>query len=145
MNRTNILQWPFPSHRDKSWYGLFEEMMTGLSTDLFAAIEDANFVIYGGGTIVLNPATNEVSWSEDIGVFSMISWGKATVPAGVISGVTDGKLLCLSISRPINTITAGTMTVVDSMDSLRTKTFFAKRVGNDLVMHSRYHSVLIGT
>jgi hypothetical protein len=37
------------------------------------------------------------------------------------------------------------MTVVDSMDSLRTKTFFAKRIGDNLMMHSRYHSVLIGT
>ena len=145
MNRTNILQWPFPSYRDKSWYGLFEEMITGISTDLFSAIEDANLVIYGGGAIVLNPATNEVSWSEDIGVFSMISWGKATVPAGSITGVTDGKVLCFSISRPINTITSATMTVVDSMDSLRTKTFFAKRIGDNLMMYSRYHSVIIGT
>jgi hypothetical protein len=145
LNRTNILQWPFPAYRDKSWYGIFEEMMTGISTDLFSVIEDANFVIYGGGTIVLNPTTNEVSWSDDIGIFSMISWGKAAVPAGSITGVTDGKIICISVSRPIDTITSATMNVVDSMDSLRTKTFFAKRVGDNLVMHSRYHSVLIGT
>lgn len=145
MKRTEVLQWPYPSYRDRVWFGLFEDLMSHSSSDAFAAIEDANLVIYGGGTISLNAGTGEVSWDEDIGVFSMVGWGKVTIPAGVIPGVADGKILCISLSRPVNTITAGTMTVVDSIDTIRTKTFFAKRVGDDLVMNNRYHSVLVGT
>jgi len=114
-------------------------------TDAIAtSIENAALIFYGGGTISLNTGNDQVSWTEDIGLFSVMDWGKATIAAGTLNGVEDGKSIFVTISRPLNTIRVATFSVGDTISDHGNEIFFAKRVGDVLVVDNRYHSVLQG-
>lgn len=145
MNATPILRWPFPAYQDRAWNGTWEDMMSAIDSDLYSAIEDGSCIVYGGGTISLNPATHEVSWDDNLDIYAVLSQGRIRVAPSTLSGVTDGMFIVAPVARPINTITSGSLSVVASMQGISDMTFIAQRRGSELFMTDRYYSIIVGT
>lgn len=113
---------------------IFETMINQQDGDVWAALEEQSIYVSGGGTISLNTGTNVLSWSEDLILLSMLSGGKVTIPAGSLSGVTDGKVVYAAVSRPIIGSVSSALAVGDVISSLSSKSVIGTRSGTNFYM-----------
>jgi hypothetical protein len=62
--------WPYPEQHQDPWYEVFVDLIRALDASGFAAREDRNIILTGGGTLSWLPTTSGLTWTEDFLVFS---------------------------------------------------------------------------
>jgi hypothetical protein len=142
MQRTTRLRWPYPDEKQKGWYPLFKDMMSDMDSDILSVIEFTNTLIYGG-EMVLNEVENTVTWSEEIGVYSLITGFRTMIDPGSVSGVEDGSVVFLEMSRPIDDLLTSVLSVESTLSTIRNRCFVSKRVGDELIMHPSFYNVVV--
>jgi len=140
MQRTTRLKWPYPDGKQKGWYSLFKDMMSDMDSDILSVIEFTNTIIYGG-EMILNQ--NTVTWSEEIGIYSLITGFRTMIDPGSVSGVEDGSVIFLEMSRPMDDLLTSTLFVESTLSTIRNRCFVSKRFGNELIMHPSFYNVVV--
>jgi hypothetical protein len=136
MPRTSKLGWIYPTEGQKAWYDIYGALITQQDADTYAAYEDPNLILRGGGNIILNESTDELSWDEDLEILSMLTGGVVTISAGVLSDFEDGKIAYVEVSRPVTGNRTLTLSVGDTIGSNRNNVFVAFRRGGMVYMRS---------
>lgn len=130
MPQTSIWGWKYPTEGQKNWYSIFQTRMNQQDFDVWAAYENPNLVLRGGGTISLDTGSDELTWDEDFEILSMLSGGIITIEAATLTGFTDGKIACIEISRPVSGGVVATLEVANVLTTETSKLFVAVRRGN---------------
>ncbi len=98
MPTTSRMSIPYPSQYAEEWFTTWQSMMSTLDSLHFAAFEDRNLFVLGGGTWTFDADTGEVTWSSDL-VFSTPSTGNPQTLASGADTVEDGEMLTVDLSR----------------------------------------------
>lgn len=96
MPNSTRMGWPYPDTLQDPWFDIFVEMVAAIDADTFAAREDRNVWLGGGGTVTFSTGT--LSWSEDLVVFNNETGFQQTIPAGNVV-LEDGQLFYVEIVR----------------------------------------------
>jgi hypothetical protein len=89
---------PYPSQYAEEWFATWQSMMSALDSHHFAAFEDRNLFVLGGGFWSFDAGTGLLSWSAGL-VISTPSTGNAqTLPAGSAT-LEEGEMLTVDLSR----------------------------------------------
>lgn len=98
MPNTNKMQWPFPAKDSDPWFEFFEQMTIAMDSSGYAAREDRQIIMGGGGDVTFDAGSDELSWTDPLDFYSLISGFKISVPAGTVS-LNDGEVLYLNLTR----------------------------------------------
>lgn len=98
MTNTAKMQWPYPTKDSDPWFDGFESMTGAMDASGYAAREDRNILISGGGMVSFTASTGLLAWSAAIVVMSPIAGFKLTVPAGSVT-LVDGACLYVNVTR----------------------------------------------
>lgn len=63
------MEWPFPSENEDPWYPSYEDQIRAMDASGFAAREDRNLILSGGGTLTWNTTTG-LTWTAPFNVWS---------------------------------------------------------------------------
>lgn len=91
------MQWPLPPEQGFS-YDSFLALVAAMDLSSYAAREDRNLVLMGGGTVAWDAAGNALSWSAPFQVLSPVAGGLCSVPAGSLT-LLPGQIAYLSLIR----------------------------------------------
>lgn len=97
MAKTPRMQWPVPGQHLDPWYDAFVAMMGEVDADAFAAREDRNILLTGGGTISFSTMTGVLSWSAAIELVAPTGF-LLTIDTGNIT-LAEGEVLYVVIPR----------------------------------------------
>lgn len=114
MPSTSRMSIPFPSQFAEEWYATWQSMMSAIDSHHFAAFEDRNFFVLGGGVWTFNASTGVVSWDDSL-VFSTPSTGNPQTLLAASDTIEDGEMLTVDLSRGSSaptTLAAGVETVI---------------------------------
>lgn len=92
------MQWPYPNRDTDPWFDIFESMVSGMDSSAYAAREDRNILISGGGNVSFVAATGVLSWSGTIYIFSPVSGFKFSMAPGSVT-LSNGGYFYTSIVR----------------------------------------------
>lgn len=98
MTNTAKMLWPYPTKDSDPWFAGFESMTGAMDASGYAAREDRNILISGGGQVSFTALTGLVTWPAAIVFMSPISGYKLTLPAGS-AVLVDGQHLCVNVVR----------------------------------------------
>lgn len=129
MPSSNRMNWPFPTENQTPWYEAFEDLIAAQDTSSFAARDDRNLVIAGGGNISWTVATSTFQWTDDIRVLSPITGGLLTIPAAALV-LDDGDAVFVNLVRAVpqsNTLSPAVGSQIPSSD---TAFLLASRTGD---------------
>lgn len=98
MTTTNKMLWPYPTKDSDPWFAGFESMTGAMDASGYAAREDRNILISGGGTVSFTASSGLLTWSAGIVLMSPISGFKLTLPAGSAT-LVDGAQLYVNATR----------------------------------------------
>lgn len=101
MPSSNRMNWPFPTENQTPWYEAFEDLIAAQDTSSFAARDDRNLVIAGGGNLSWTVATSTFQWTADIRVLSPITGGLLTIPAAALV-LDDGDAVFVNLVRAVS-------------------------------------------
>lgn len=94
MFRSTRLHWPFPRQNANPWYPQFLDFAQAQDATAFAAMEDRNLFITGGGTFSFDATTGTLSWSAALEVNSpftgfrqILAPGSAVIANGMMGVV----------------------------------------------------------
>ena len=125
-----------PNEGTDPWYTAFQTLFGQIDASAYAAREDRNIILMGGGTITWTVSTSTLAWSAPLRVFSPVSGLQCIIAAGsaVLDG--DGRLLHAPLVRyptgAIKTITA----------SVASQVPVATDGDNQLLFALRYNGVI---
>lgn len=129
MALTPRLQFPYPDEFQDPWYEGFVALMNAVDSACYAAREDRNIILMGGGDVSFVAAAGTVSFSDDVYLLSAVTGYRWRIAAGVTNGVTDGKLLVLTLVRAPTGTTTLTISVADHVPNTDTALVLAVRSG----------------
>lgn len=141
MPNTPRVKIPYPEEAADPWFDKFEQTMLALDEALYAAREDRNLVITGGGTISFDSTTGSLAWTDDIDIITPItgfSW-RIAGPANIT--LADGQLAYLTIARgPQNTVAHSLVVgiAVPNEPSGDAQLLFARRKGTKAYFRGGY-------
>jgi hypothetical protein len=98
MPTTPRVKLPYPDQNTDPWYDQFVSLVNTIDTTLYAAREDRNVVLMGGGTIVWTASTNTLSWSAPLELTSAPTGFLWTVAAGS-QVILDGQFVYFQAVR----------------------------------------------
>lgn len=131
MPNSSKMLWPYPTKDSDPWFDEFESMVAALDSSGYAAREDRNIIVGGGGDVFWDATSSTLTWDDDFTVFSLIAGFKLTVAAGSTS-IADGEILYVNVTRaPVQnaSLSIGTVSNVPNTDSAMA---FAVRVGDTI-------------
>ena len=106
MPNSTRMTWPYPSRSQQPWFEAFEAFVAALDASGYAAREDRQLVLAGGGTITWSTATSVLSWSATLRIVSPITGFQIQIPASSVT-VDDGFLIYANLTRaPTSNVTA---------------------------------------
>lgn len=129
MPSSDRMNWPFPTENQTPWYDAFEDLIAAQDTSSFAARDDRNLVIAGGGNLSWTVATSTFQWTADIRVLSPITGGLLTIPAAALV-LDDGDAVFVNLVRAVpqsNTLSPAVGSQIPSSD---TAFLLASRTGD---------------
>jgi len=94
---TSLLSWTIPAQRLRSYYTAFQTLIGQIETDVFAAREDRNLTLSGGGTLSFT-AEGVLAWTAALSIEGHISAYANTVAIGDIT-VPDGWCVYVALTR----------------------------------------------
>lgn len=125
------MNWPFPSENSAPWYDAFEDMVTALDASGYAAREDRNLVLVGGGNLTWVQSTSTLAWTSDIQILSTITGHVLTVAADSLT-LDDGEIAYVNVVRSPTTSSARTPQVASQIQSSDNAFLLAIRVGGNV-------------
>ena len=90
------MDWPFPTREENPWWEKFVAFVRASDSSVFAAREDRNLIMSGGGTLTWD--TGNLTWTEPFRIFSP-STGFFTLVAATTLAVADGQVIRAEIVR----------------------------------------------
>lgn len=90
------MNWPFPSREEDPWWDKFVAFVRSTDASSFAAREDRNLIMSGGGTLTWDAGS--LTWTEPFRVFSP-STGFFTLITANTLAVADGQVIRAEIVR----------------------------------------------
>lgn len=111
MATTPRLKLPFPNENSDPWFESFEAFAKSLDAALYAAREDRNTVLMGGGTLTFTASSNSLTWGANIEFFSPITgylW-RIAGPGNVT--LADGDVAYVTVTRAPQQVTVVTLAV----------------------------------
>ena len=104
MPNTEKMIWPFPNKDSDPWFEAFESMVTAMDSSGYAAREDRNIILSGGGLVSFTASSGLLAWTAPIVLISPISPFKMTIPIGSVN-LNDGQFFYVNVTRaPTGTI-----------------------------------------
>lgn len=131
MPNSNRMSWPFPTENSAPWYDAFETMVTAIDASGYAAREDRNLLISGGGTLDWDLPTQSITWDAPIRIISTITGHIFTVAADSLS-VDDGEAIYVNIVRSPTASSTRTVQIGTQVPSSDNAFMLAIRVGDSL-------------
>jgi len=92
------MQWPYPSRDQDPWYQLFDSLVIAQDASGYAAREDRQIIMGGGGDISFDAGTGLVTWTAVLEFYSLIAGFKISVAAGSAT-LEDGEVLYTNLTR----------------------------------------------
>jgi hypothetical protein len=99
MSLTARMKWTIPTEDADPWYDALTALIGQQDASAYAAREDRNIVLMGGGDITWTLLTGILSWTEPLRVFSPVSGFQCIVAAGNVQLDQSGKLLHAPLVR----------------------------------------------
>lgn len=91
MPQSPRMRWEYPGEEEDPWFDKFEAFVQGTDASSFAAREDRNLILTGGGTVSWDLATSTLSWSSAIEIISPSTGFLNRIPAGSVV-IADGQV-----------------------------------------------------
>lgn len=129
MPSSSRMRFPYPAEFKDPWFDDFESLIAGIDASGYAAREDRNLLLAGGGTITWNVGTSTLSWSSDIVVVSTIVGFLLRVTDGSVT-LDDGQMLCVTLVRAPTSGTTIATFVESQIPSDDTSLVLALRIGD---------------
>lgn len=126
---TPRMAWPFPEEDDDPWFDTFVDLMRAQDQSGFAAREDRNIVVSGGGTVSWNAPTFQ--WTLPFQVWSP-STGFYTQFLATSLMVQDGEVVRAEIVRAPGLNTSVAIEVASIAQNTDNSFILARRVGDTL-------------
>jgi hypothetical protein len=124
MPQSPRLRWPYPTENQDPWYGGFKDLLEAMDNSVFAAMEDRNTFVMGGGTMAFNAGTGVLSWSADVEVNSPFTGFRHVLAAGSLV-VPDLSVAYAALSRNLTANAVLTLAAAASMPGgAAAETFF---------------------
>lgn len=129
MANTDRMKWPYPDEHVDPWYDAFVGLMRAMDASGYAAREDRNLHLMGGGQVSFTLSTSTVTWASKIRVLSPTVGFFTEIAAGSVV-LNNGEVMYLDIVRnPTQTQTV-TVQTASTLPSSDTAYFLAVRVGS---------------
>ena len=138
MTRTPRMGYIYEPQGEPTWYQTFVAFMNQLDADEYASFEDPLLMLSGGGMITLDTGTDELTWTEDFELVSMLTGGVITIEAGTLAGMEAGKIAYVEVARPITSNQVKTLAITDTIRENRNYVFIALRKSDSV--YFRNHS-----
>jgi hypothetical protein len=92
------MTWPYPAENQDPWFDAFVGLIIAIDYSGYAAREDRNIILMGGGIISFDAALNTLSWASPIVLLAPNTGFLWTIPAGSVT-LFDGRLLYVDLVR----------------------------------------------
>ena len=116
MPNSSRMSWSFPAENQDPWYDAFLGLVTAMDYSGFAAREDRNIVLMGGGLITFDAATDSLTWATPLVLLAPTTGFLWTIPAATIS-LYDGRLFYIDLVRAPQAPTSLTPVVSNQVPS----------------------------
>jgi hypothetical protein len=97
-NSSPRMLWPYPEQRQDPWYEVFVDLIRALDASGFAAREDRNLILTGGGLMSWFPGGAGLTWDSDFLVFSPSTGFFSRIVANSLAP-DDGQVIRAEIVR----------------------------------------------
>lgn len=111
-NETARMAIPYPSEFEDPWFAAFVSLMESLDGHDFAAFEDRNLFVMGGGTFSWDAGTSTLTWGGDLELNTPSTGNLQTLAAGS-QVISDGQMWVVDVSRGASDV----VTLADDSDS----------------------------
>jgi len=125
------MQFPYPERDADPWFDGFESMLLSMDASGYAAREDRNIILGGGGSVNFVASTGVVSWSADLVLLSPISAFRLSLPASQVT-LADGQRMYVNMTRTASSNIILAMTVGNQIPNTNDAMLIAIRHGNAL-------------
>lgn len=127
MPNTRRMQWPYPAENTDPWFDAFVGLMNALDASGYAAREDRNLVVRGGGKFSFDVSTSLLAWNGTISILSPTVGFSTEIPAGTAT-LNKGDILYVDVVRnPTKTQTVSAASAA-TMPASDTAFFLAARI-----------------
>lgn len=94
------MAWPFPAENEDPWLEAFQDFVRASDASAFAAREDRNLILMGGGTVTWNGTTGLLTWTAAIEFLSPGTGFLNQVPAGNLT-IADSQVIRGNVARAL--------------------------------------------
>lgn len=122
---------PVPEEDQDPWFEAFLAFALGLDASIYAAREDRNIFLHGGGTFLFNLLTGALQWSATIVMTDAITGFLWQLPAGTVT-LQDGQYLYVDVVRAATANRPVTAAVGFQVPNSDAATAIAVRIGNNI-------------
>lgn len=99
------MRWPYPSQDQDPWFDAFETFIAEADASGYAAREDRNIFMGGGGFVTFTVSNGVLAWDAPLEIYSTIAGFRFNLAAGSVV-IQDGQLFYVELVRyPTNNIT----------------------------------------
>lgn len=95
---TNMMKWPLPAEDQDPWYEDFVTLWSQADASGYAAREDRNIFLAGGGTFTFNAGTGITTWDAPLEILSPASGVILTLAAATIT-IVEGEFVWVDLVR----------------------------------------------
>lgn len=92
------MSWPYPAENQDPWFDSFQEMVSQQDASAYAAREDRQLVMAGGGNFSFDAGANSLSWSATFEILSPVTGFRLSMAAGSVT-MEDGQALYVNLVR----------------------------------------------
>lgn len=129
MPNTPRMSWPYPGEHQDPWYDAILNFFNAADFSGYAAREDRNIVLMGGGIISFDAALNTLSWASPLVLLAPITGFLWTIPPGIVT-LFDGRMLYVDLVRAPQAPTTLAPLVANQIPSSDTALLLAVRRGS---------------
>lgn len=131
MPNTTKMMWPFPAIDQDPWYESFSSMVSAMDASGYAAREDRQLLLGGGGIVEFTSSSGLLSWGANFEIFSTVSGFVFTIPAGSVT-LVDGEVAYAVVTRaPTQNLTLS-MIVANTVPNTDGALIFGVRRGSSV-------------
>jgi len=123
--------WPFPAEDQDPWYNVFLSMVQAMDASGYAAREDRQLLLGGGGNVEFTASSGLITWNNDFLIFSTISGFLFTIPVGSVT-LADGQIAYTIVNRSPTGNATLAFTVADNAPNTDGALIFAIRNGSSV-------------
>jgi hypothetical protein len=127
--------WPFPDRDQDPWWDAFVDFIRSLDSSGFAAREDRNLILQGGGDLSWDAAGPGLTWSEDFTILSPSTGFYSRIVANTLAP-NDGQVIRAEITRAPGQNVNVAATVANIADNTDNSLVLGVRLGDTFVFRN---------